>query len=86
MLAITGRAVTDVGISRLSKLGNLRVLGLCMTGLTDAGLQHLGNLQNLEELDIWGTHVTDASIDRLQALQTPVSPLGFRDGVQLGWN
>ena len=66
--------ITDVGLSHVAKICNLRFLQLGSARLSDqdfmkisdAGLIHLYGLKNLESLGLNTMHVTQAGIDKLQ--------------------
>jgi Leucine-rich repeat (LRR) protein len=60
--------ITNNGISKLSKLTNLKILHLHKTGLTDAGMSTIGKLVNLEILGLNYTNITDNCINQITKL------------------
>jgi uncharacterized membrane protein len=84
-LSLSGTAVTDAGLAKLSSFTNLTRLHLDHTRVTDAGLASLSGLARLEYLNLYGTAVTDTGLARLERLgelrdlyvwQTGVTPTG----------
>lgn len=61
-LDLSGTAITDAGLSSVSKLGGLRSLELTGTRITDAGLESLASLKGLRHLGLADTDVTDAGM------------------------
>jgi len=61
--------VTDAEIAHLSKLKNLKWLGLTGTAVTNAGLAHLSGLTDLDIVDLCETNVTDAGLAHLSGLR-----------------
>jgi hypothetical protein len=79
---------TDADLKCLSKLPNLRSLGLRATNITDDGLKELIGLTHLERLDLQHTDTGDAGLARLKTLtelqvvdlsNTRVSDAGVKD-------
>jgi hypothetical protein len=60
----------DDWMPRLARLGRLRSVLLCGTGVTDAGLVHLQDLGQLECLNLQGSKVSDAGLEHLKKLTT----------------
>ena len=56
-----GIRITDLGLAKLTKLKNLRVLDLSGAQLTSAGLQALKQFPKLERLSIWNCPALDDS-------------------------
>ncbi|MBA4191537.1 MAG: hypothetical protein C0467_26455 [Planctomycetaceae bacterium] len=63
-----GSKITDAGLVHLSRLANLRVLGLKGAAVTDAGLKHLASLRLDRFLDLSDTAVTDAGVETLAGM------------------
>jgi len=59
--------VGDAGLPLLTKLPNLRVLGLGGTKVTDAGLPILASIKSLKEVKLGATAVTDRGFASLEA-------------------
>lgn len=62
------KAITDVGLTNLAGLRNLRWLNLGSTRITDNGLAHLAGLRNLRTLDLGTTRISDAGLEHLKGL------------------
>lgn len=86
-LDLSGTAVTDASLGRLSGFPALTRLNLANTAVGDAGLAAVGGLRGLEYLNLYGTRVTDAGLERLRGLsglkslylwRTAVTPGGAR--------
>lgn len=73
----TGDRLTDVQLSQLVGLTNLRQLHLQSPTVTDAGLAHLRDLVELRTLYLGGTSVTDAGLIYLRGL-TGLRTLGLK--------
>lgn len=61
-----GTGFDDDDARHLTRLTEIRTLGLPWTRITDNGLEHLQSLTSLRLLDLRHTQVTDEGIDRLQ--------------------
>ena len=66
-LLIGGTKVTDVGLTNLRAMKELKKLSLFQTQVTDAAVPHLKRLSNLETLLISGSKITEAGTRELQA-------------------
>lgn len=86
-LDLGGTAVTDTGLTNLTRLPNLVRLHLERTGVSDAGLAAILVLSNLEYLNLHSTAITDEGVTQLgkaQKLrqlyvwQTKVTPVGAK--------
>ena len=58
--------ITDAGLKEVSKLQQLKALGLKRTKVTDAGLKEVAKLKKLKLLDARDTKITDAGMAGLQ--------------------
>ena len=68
-LQVGGSGITDVGLSYIARLENLRRLWLCYCHLvTDEGLVHLAQLTSLEILSLKGAKVTISGLRELNCL------------------
>lgn len=70
--------ITDAGLVHLSKLTELKQIGLYRTCITDDGLKHLSGLTNLEVLNLNRTQITGEGFAFLNKL-SPVRGLELRD-------
>lgn len=61
-------SVGDEHVLILSKLTDLRAVGLCETAITDRSLHYFANLQHLETLDLTRTAITNAGVSALASL------------------
>lgn len=64
------RDETDLGMERLARLPNLRMLFLSHTGVSDRGLQYVARFENLQSLDLDScTNITSAGLVNLEQLR-----------------
>lgn len=54
--------ITDMGVSYLKSLPNLRYFGCHWTGVTSISLGHLSEMAHLKYLDVWGCDVSSDAI------------------------
>lgn len=66
---LSGKELTDDGLTNLNEVGNLTWLNLRGTKITDAGLAHLSGLKSLTKLHLELTTVTDAGLVHLNDLE-----------------
>lgn len=67
-LALSGAAITDVGVRHLTGMAALRVLDLSTNRLTDESTHSLCRLTHLKCLDLSYNPITDAGVERLLRL------------------
>src|SRR5262249_55626739 len=66
---VGGIRITDLGLSRLGRLKNLRRLDLSGSLITSAGLKHLSSLDQLQTLILWNCKsLDDSAVAALAAL------------------
>ena len=58
--------MSDLGLSELKELAQLRKLNLLGTQVTDTGLESLVGMTQLEELVLYRTQVTNAGLEKLK--------------------
>lgn len=63
---LSGTAISDAGLSQLTKLAKLSEITLKDTPISDAGLAKLSDLKQLRSLDVRGTRVTPAGVAELR--------------------
>ena len=67
-LLLSSAPLTDIGIDRIAKLTDLRVLNLVNTQITDEGVKYIGTLQKLRKLELGRNNITDAGVEHLVGL------------------
>ena len=60
--------VNDDGLSELTKLSDLRILGLADSPVTDASVDTIGSMKALTQLIIQGTQISRDGLQRLQTM------------------
>jgi internalin A len=68
-----GIKLTDLGVTKLAKLKNLRRLDISGAKITKAGLEALKTLPNLERLSLWNTSIDDSAAQVLAAFKNLTS-------------
>ena len=68
-LTLSGAAITDADLEKLSTVPQLRKLSLEATEIGDAGAHHLARLVGLVELNLSNTQITDSALAHLSGLR-----------------
>ena len=66
-LALCGDKITDDTLKQVSKLNDLKSIGIFQSRVTGLGLKHLANLEEIEEVVFTGPRVTDVWLSNMPA-------------------